>query len=470
MRCLAIDQGTTSTRGILVDADGRAEVVASLTHRQSHPRRGWVEHDPEELLAHVAAALEAGIARGATAWALANQGESCLAWDAGTGEPVCPVIVWQDARTADVTGNLAHEGLAPEVAARSGLPLDPYFSASKLGWILCHVPAARALGASGRLRLGTTDAFFRDRLTGRFETDPATASRSSLMNLATCEWDPELCRIFGVPISALPRILPCTGALDVARGLPLAASIVDQQAALYGHGCRKPGEAKITFGTGAFVLAIAGAAPPEPGQGPLPTVGWQLAGEAPVYALEGGVHAASAALNWARDLGLFSEFDEISGLGEASMLARGLAFVPALAGLACPHWDRGATGAWLGLTLETGRRDMMQAMLEGIAYRTAEVLEAMERCTTIRLPLAIDGGMSRNPGFARILADVCRRAILVSDQAERTALGLAAMAARAQGLALPLPQGGLHVEPDPGYPDLRRAFARARDVARVRLV
>ncbi|WP_116133524.1 FGGY family carbohydrate kinase [Tropicimonas sp. IMCC34043] len=470
MRCLAIDQGTTSTRGILVAADGRAEPVASLAHRQILPRRGWVEHDPEELLANVAAALAAGAARGATSWALANQGESCLAWDATSGAAISPVIVWQDARTAEVTDALQRDGAAAEVAARAGLPLDPYFSASKLGWILRHVPQARALLASGRLRLGTTDAFFRDRLTGRFETDPATASRTSLMNLASCRWDPELCRIFGVPIEALPRIVPCAGALGTAEGLPLAASIVDQQAALFGHGCRAPGDTKITFGTGAFVLAVAGAAPPAPGLGALPTVAWQQDGAAPVYALDGGVYAASAALNWARDLGLFSGFDEISGLGGSSMLARGLVFVPALVGLACPHWDRGATGAWLGLTLETGRQNMVQAILEGVAYRTAEVLEAMGRCTAIRSPIAIDGGMSQNPGFARILANVCRRSVVVSDQAERTALGLAALADEAQGQVLPLPQGGQRVDPDPGYPDLHDAFARARDIARIRLV
>ena len=466
MRCLAVDQGTTSTRALLTDAAGGTEPVASFTHRQIHPRPGWVEHDPAELLAHVVAAIEAGLARGATALALANQGESCLAWDAESGAPLSPVIVWQDARTEATTAALARDGLGAEVAARAGLPLDPYFSASKLGWILRHLPEARRLHAAGRLRLGTTDAFFRDRLTGRFETDRATASRTALMNLATGDWDPELCRIFGVPVEALPAITPSAGELGAVSGLPLCASIVDQQAALYGQGCRATGEVKVTFGTGAFALAMAGESPPPAGQGPLPTVAWQIAGQPPVFALEGGVYAAAAAVNWARDLGLISGFGELDGLGQTSMLARGLAFVPALAGLACPHWDRGATGAFFGLTLATTRRDMVQAVLEGVACRTAEVLAAMGAVVELRPPLRIDGGLSRSPAFARILANICRVPVQVSDEPERTALGLAALAALSQGVSFALPGPGRLVAPDPGWPDLRPAFAEARERAR----
>jgi glycerol kinase len=468
MRLLAIDQGTTSTRAILVGADGRSETLLTRTHRQLHPHPAWVEHDPLELLADVEAALAAGVARGATSFGLANQGESCLAWDAATGDPVSPVIVWQDARTEPETRALERAGLAPEVAARAGLPLDPYFSASKLGWIVARLPRARDLLRLGRLRLGTTDAFFRDRLTGRFETDLATAARTSLLNLATCAWDPELCRIFGVPLETLPRITACNGDLGAAGTLPLSASIVDQQAALFGHGCRAPGEAKVTFGTGAFVLAVAGPAPPAPGYGPLPTVAWQLADEPPVYALEGGVYTAAAALDWARGLGLFADFAELEALPPGSALARGTAFVPALAGLACPHWDRTARGAWLGLTLDTGRADLLRALLEGIAYRTEEILAAIGRLAPIRSPIAIDGGMTRSPAFCRLLADIARRDIRVSQEAERTALGVAMLSALAHDAPLPPPPSGRTLSPDPAYPDLRETFARTRDAARMR--
>ncbi|MCU0855481.1 MAG: FGGY family carbohydrate kinase, partial [Rhodobacteraceae bacterium] len=278
MRVLAVDQGTTSTRAILVDEAGRAEVVAAIPHRQIYPRPGWVEHDPDELLANVAAAVS--LAGNAVAVGLDNQGESCLAWNRRTGRPVGPVIVWQDERTAPETARLRAEGAEALTLERAGLPLDPYFSASKLGWILREVPEARALAATGDLCLGTTDAFFRHRLTGRFETDVATASRTSLMDLATCDWDADLCALFGVPQEALPAITPTAGPLGEIgeRGLPLSASIVDQQAALRGHGCAARGQAKITFGTGAFVLAVAGEDLPAAGSGPLPTVAWTGAG------------------------------------------------------------------------------------------------------------------------------------------------------------------------------------------------
>lgn len=395
MSVLAIDQGTTSTRALLVEADGSRRILASFTHRQSYPAPGRVEHDPEELLAHVRACLEAGRAAGARAWGLANQGESCLAWDARTGRAIGPVIVWQDDRTAAEIARLAADDAEELTLARAGLPLDPYFSASKLAWCLRSLPEAPALAAQGRLRLGTTDAFFRDRLVGDFATDPTTASRTSLMALATCAWDAELCALFGVPVECLPAIRPTTGGLGDAAGLALAASIVDQQAALYGHGCREPGRAKITFGTGAFALCVTKALAP-PGRGPLPTIAWAIDGQAPAYALDGGVYAAASAVEWARGAGLFSTRDEISAFDGEPAIARGLAFVPALAGLACPHWDRAARGAFLGLGLSTNGRDMARAVLEGIAFRTAEVIDAMAAIEPLADTVLVDGGLSGN--------------------------------------------------------------------------
>jgi glycerol kinase len=458
MRVLAIDQGTTSTRAVEVGEDGAVRVLAALTHRQIYPRAGWVEHDPLELLANVEACLGAGAAE---VVGIDNQGESCLAWDAETGAPVSPVIVWQDERTADVTERLRAEGAEALTLARAGLPLDPYFSASKLGWIVAHVPEAAALARRGRLRLGTTDAWFRQRLTGRCETDPTTASRTSLMSLASCTWDTELCALFGVPVEALPAIAPTTGELGEIGRRRLTASVVDQQAALRGHGCAAPGEAKITFGTGAFVLAVAGEALPPAGAGPLPTVAWAKAGERPTYALDGGVYAAGAAVNWARSLGLFREWAEISEFRDPA-IARGLAFVPALAGLACPHWDRRARGAWMGMGLDTGPRDLVQAVLEGVAFRTAEVVAAMEAVLPVGAPVSVDGGMTKNRWFCGFLADALRREIVVSEEPETTALGTAMLAAEGAGLRIAPGRRGARIAPRPQPPEWRARFAEAR--------
>ncbi|WP_103256506.1 FGGY family carbohydrate kinase [Tabrizicola aquatica] len=440
MRIAALDQGTTSTRILMLAATGQLTPVLSLPHGQDYPAPGHVEQDAEVLLSNLVRCLQAAEA---DVIGLANQGESCLAWDARDGRPLGPVISWQDDRTADVTAALAAEGAGPEVMARAGLPLDPYFSASKLGWILRQVPGAAELARAGHLRLGTTDAFFRDRLTGRYETDIATASRTSLMNLETGDWDAELCRLFGVPLDALPKIGPTSGELgNLPCGGRLVASIVDQQAALYGHGCRTPGAAKVTFGTGAFVQCLTGrlVRPDQPG--PLPTVAWQAQGQPVTYALDGGVYAAASAVNWARDLGLFRAFCEISVFPAAPAIDRGLAFVPALAGLGCPHWNRGARGAWLGLALADRREDMMQALVEGIALRTAEVLEAMAALQPFRGPVSVDGGLAKNGYFTDFLAEVAGHDLFLPDETEQTAAGLARMAAEALGLVLPDPRPG----------------------------
>lgn len=465
MTVLAIDQGTTSTRAFLLGSEGALQPLYARRHRQHHPRPGWVEHDPWELLAGLRACLEVAASHEVVGVGLDNQGESCLGWDMRTGEPVGPVIVWQDDRTLPDTERLKATGAEELTLARAGLPLDPYFSASKLAWILRHTPGATDLAREGKLRLGTTDAFFRDRLTGRFETDVTTASRTSLMNLGTCEWDPELCALFGVPVECLPRITPCTGEMgDLALGgryAPLAASLVDQQAATYGHGCRRAGDAKITFGTGAFAFVILGETLPADRRGCLPTVAWSKANERPVYALDGGVYAAGSAVDWARSLGLFKSFGELENFEAAPAIARGLAFVPALAGLACPRWNRQARGAWLGLDLGTSRRDMMQALLEGIAFRMSEVIEAMNSTVPIRAPISVDGGLSANPWFCAALAGALEHPLRISSEAELTALGVAILAAEAVGLRLEVPQEGRIVTPEGGLKDLRGRFAAA---------
>ena len=466
MSVLAIDQGTTSTRALRVDANGGAEITCSVRHQQHYPAAGRVEHDPEELIASLESCIDS--APDARAIGIDNQGESCLAWNAETGRAISPVIVWQDNRTETVIEQLKRDGREAQVLETAGLPLDSYFSASKMAWILQHCEAAPGLLRDGKLRIGTTDAFFLDRLAGRYVTDITTASRTSLLNLESGNWDEDLCALFGVPPEVLPEIVSTTGELgSVTRGnrsIPITASVVDQQAALYGHGCRGAGDMKITFGTGAFALALTGdRLSRSPEQGLLPTVAWRKSGEAPVYALDGGVYCAGSAVEWGRQLGLFETYEEINGFRRAAAIERDLAFVPALSGLACPHWDRRAAGIWIGLSLDTDRRDLVQSILEGIAFRAAEVVRAMDSLVEIGDQISIDGGLSANPYFCQFLADLLDRQVTVRAMSEITALGTAQLAGAQIGIA---DEGSRHYRPAVDRSEARDLFAEA--VARAR--
>jgi glycerol kinase len=390
-----------------------------------HPHPGWVEHDPLELLANVEACLEA--AGPVDAIGLANQGESCLAWDRVSGAPLSPVIVWQDDRTAAAVARLRAAGLGPLVAERAGSPLDPYFSASKLAWLLEHNPAARAARRAGRLRLGTSDAFLLRRLTGVDATDATTASRTSLMNLRDLAWDPALCEAFGVPGELLPPIRTTSGDFGLWRGVPVRASVVDQQAALHGHGCRAPGEAKVTFGTGAFALALSAGPEVRSATGLTSTVAWSAPGETR-YALEGGVYDAGAAVEWAMRIGVVESMEALAGIAGPPAIERGLVFVPALSGLGCPDWDRSASGLWLGMSTATTRQDMVRSLLEGVALQTREVLAALDGETGREGPLSVDGGLTGSGYFLQFLADVLDRPVSRPAFAELTALGCAGLA------------------------------------------
>ena len=427
MKILAIDQGTTGTKGFVLDGNGSFTKTASFDVTQHYPKPGYVEHDPEELLSHIIGVLEAS--GKVDAIGIANQGETLMAWDAESGHPLCPAIVWQDDRTQEFCAKLKAAGSEELTLAKAGLPLDPYFSASKFRWILDNVPEARPLHATGRLRLGTSDSFFLDRLTGVFATDVTTASRTSLMSLDTFQWDQSLCDLFGVPMECLPQIRATTGPFGEVNGVPVTASMVDQQAALFGHGVAKPGDAKITFGTGAFALALLGEQRPPPNSlGLLPTVAWGIGNAPPLFALDGGVYNAASAVNWAKGLGLFSSYEEINSFAKPAALLRGLVFVPALSGLAAPHWDREASGLWLGLNLDTTREDMMQALLEGVALRAAEVMQAMGRLGAKGTAISIDGGLADNPYFGQFLANALGLNVDVASSSDLTALGVARMA------------------------------------------
>ncbi|MDH3534706.1 MAG: FGGY family carbohydrate kinase [Gammaproteobacteria bacterium] len=469
MTVLAIDQGTTSTRALCVDDAGGSEITCSVKHRQHYPAPGWVEHDPEELIASLEACIES--APGAEAIGIDNQGESCLAWHADTGRAISPVIVWQDNRTEPLIEQLKRDGREAQVLEVAGLPLDSYFSASKMAWILQHCEAAPSLLRQGKLRIGTTDAFFLDRLAGRYVTDITTASRTSLLNLESGNWDEDLCALFGVPPEVLPEIVATTGDLGgVVRGkrsIPITASVVDQQASLYGHGCRVTGDMKITFGTGAFALALTGdRLTRSPEQGLLPTVAWQLQGESPVYALDGGVYCAGSAVEWGRKLELFDGYEEINRFRRGAAIERDLAFVPALSGLACPHWDRRAAGIWVGLSLDTDRRDLIQSILEGIALRAAEVVGAMDALVEIGERISIDGGLSANPYFCQFLADLLERQVTVRAMSELTALGTARLAGARESMAAAEDDSLRRYRPAADRSAARELFAEAVSRAR----
>ncbi len=434
MRILAVDQGTTSTRVLELTERG-TRILGQRRHRTHHLPPDRVELEPLEILGHIRDLLaEAGPADGI---ALANQGETCLAWDGATGEPLSPLISWQDRRSLGILAEMESEGLGPEIAALSGLPLDPYFSAGKFAWMLRNVAGVARKG----VRLGTSDAFFLDRLTGHFATDRATASRTGLMNLSTGAWDARLCTAFGVPMEALPEIRANTAGFGAVGGVPVLAAIVDQQAALYGHGCRRPGEGKITFGTGAFALALTEGRPGEV-QGLLPTVAWDL-GQGIRYAVDGGVQDAGSALEWALAAGLAKGVGDFDGFAAASAVGRGLVFVPAFSGLGAPHWDRSAAPVMIGLAPGMGRRDMVQALMEGVAYQTADLVAILGQVAGLRGPLSIDGGIAKSRFFAGFLADACGLDVQVSTEPECTGFGAAWMAAEVLGHPVAPVAGGV---------------------------
>ncbi len=458
---LAIDQGTTSTKAYLRHADGSTHLIGNRIHRQFRPNPGWVEHDALELLENIRALLrEAGPF---ASLGLANQGETVVAWDAQTKRPLYNAIVWQDGRTSPETERLKAKGRESVTLARAGLPLDPYFSATKLRWLLDNAPGARDLHLQGRLRLGTSDAFFINSLTGNFATDVSTASRTSLLNLRGLQWDPTLCDLFGVPLECLPQVRPTAGDFgQLPNGATLAASAVDQQAALFGHGCQQPGDIKITFGTGAFALGLTGTAPVMDGKtGLLPTAAWQIGTAAPQYALDGGILTAGSALEWLRGIGLLTDFAEIDTLEGPSAAAQGVFFVPALAGLGCPYWDRTARGAWFGLGLETPRAALIRAVVEGIALRAAQLATAFGQISGVGR-VSIDGGLSRSAYFTQFLANALGRNISVADSADLTAIGMLQLCGAAHGHPRPtLHQWRVVVPEATNFEPLRAQFAYA---------
>lgn len=428
---LGIDQGTSGTRAVVYDGDLVAQAEAYQPLRPSHPRPGHVEHDAVELLESVrGAALEAVRRAGALrvdAVGLANQGETTVAWDSRTGEPYGPAIVWQDRRTAELLAELGRRGRAEEIERASRMPLDPYFSSSKISWLLRRPEIAVAARAA-RVRIGTTDSFFRDRLAGRFETDPATASRTQLLDLDRVAWHPDLCRAFGVPPEVLPQIVATQGDLGEVGVGPLCAAIVDQQAALAGQGCFAVGEAKCTYGTGCFLLVNAGSSLPTATNGLLPTIAWG-GPESVVYALDGGVLSVGTAVDWLASIGLLSRPAELDAVASSVEDSAGLRFLPALAGAGAPWWRGSARGVLAGIGTGAEAGHIARATLEGVAFRVRDIVESATAATREPLrSLRVDGGLAQSRVLMQAQADVLGIPMELAGQREATALGAAALA------------------------------------------
>ena len=436
---LGIDEGTSAVKAMLFDLDLRPVAEARREKRLHHPHPGWVEQDGEEVVTAVVDAV-AELLQNApeteiVACGLDHQGESVLAWDADSGRPLTPIVTWQDKRSQEVLDRLERSGQADEVRERSGMPLDPYFSAGKLTWLLEHDESVARARDAGTLRMGTVDSFLCDRLGAGFATDPATASRTQL---GAPEFDPTLLEIFGVPAEALPAIADTAGDLGVLRHeswpveLPLRARCPDQQAALAGAGCVTPGLAKATYGTGVFVLAHAGEERPQPSGGLLPTVAWRVGG-AVEWAIDGGVFTAGALLEWlSRDLGLGADPAALATAAEEVEDAGGVRILPALAGVGAPWWRPEARAVIAGATSGTRPGHVARAALEAIAWRVADVLVAARESVPVEV-LRVDGGLTRSRLLLSMQADAAGVAVQPG-AVDATAAGAAALAAVGAGV------------------------------------
>jgi glycerol kinase len=434
---LGVDEGTSAVKAVLFDDELRPQREARREKALAHPRPGWVEQDPQEVLTAVVEAI-AELLREVddeVVCGLDHQGESVLAWDTESGDPLTPIVTWQDKRSQEILDRLVRDGGADEVRERSGMPLDPYFSAGKIAWLLEHDEGVGRARDAGTLRIGTVDSFLCDRLGAGFRTDPSTASRTQL---GAPDWDPRLLELFGVPREILPEIADTAGDLGVLRHaswpveLPLRARCVDQQAALAGAACVEPGRTKASYGTGVFVLAHVGRERPAPMGGLLPTVAWRVNGEVE-WALDGGVFTAGALVDWlSRDLGLAPDPAALTRLAGEVDHANGVRLLPALAGLGAPWWRPGARAVVAGLTAGVRAGHVARAALEAIAWRVADVVETVRENAPVDV-LRVDGGLTRDPLLLQLQADAAGVPV-ERGAVDATATGAAALAAVGAGL------------------------------------
>ncbi len=443
---MAIDQGTSSTRAIVYDGTWSEVASASRTLTTEHPRPGWSEQDPEAILSSVVDVVgevlaAVGSPRRIAALGVANQGETVVAWDRATGVALGPAVLWSCRRSQPLVDRVAGAGHGPAIRELTGLPLDAYFSASKMRWLLEENPQVAAASTSDRLAVGTVDAWLTARLGPQAQTDPSTASRTQLFGLDSLAWSAELARWWDVPIGALPEVVPSVGDLGVmghpswGGGLPLRAMLCDQQAALVGQGGFREGLIKATLGTGVFVLANAGGAVPGAPDGILVTVAWADAGGRATYALDGGVFSAGALLGYLHDgLGVIDDPRELDRLAAEADDAAGVRILPALAGVGAPWWEPDARVVIAGLSPIAGRANVARAAIDAIAQRTADVVEAMNPgLADPGAPLRVDGGLTASHLLVERLADIVGRPVEVAAASESTALGVALMAAIGAG-------------------------------------
>lgn len=445
---LAIDQGTTSTRAILFDSEARAVATAQLELTQHYPALGWVEHDAEEIWKGTLGVVRDVLAvangsRRIAAIGITNQRETVLVWDRATGQPIHRAIVWQDRRTAQECARLSSEGAEQLVRSRTGLLLDPYFSATKIAWMLDHVPGARRRAEKGELACGTIDCFLLWRLTAGtvHATDVTNASRTSLFDIHAQRWDPELCRLFRVPEAVLPdvhdnsHVFGSTDPAILGVQLPVAGMAGDQQSALIGQACFEPGMVKSTYGTGCFMLANTGEKAVDSQHRLLTTPAYRLGGTM-TYALEGSIFVAGAAVKWLRDgLGVIAHASDTDRMATRVPDSHGVYMVPAFVGLGAPYWDPEARGAIFGLTLDAHSEHLVRAALEAVAYQTFDLAEAMSNDGAAPASaLRIDGGMAANTWLCQFLADVLDVPVERPQNLETTALGAAFLAGLATGV------------------------------------
>jgi glycerol kinase len=442
---LAIDQGTTSTRCILFDAQGMPVAMAQQEHRQIYPRPGWVEHDALEIWENTEGVVRQALAKAGArpaeilAIGITNQRETTMIWERETGRPIYNAIVWQDTRTDALCAELAQEGGQDRFRPQTGLPLATYFSGPKIAWLLEHIPGARARAERGELLFGNIDTWLIWNLCGEHVTDVTNASRTLLMNLHTLDWDDHILSVLGIPRAMLPRIRPSVEIYGTARGVlegvPVAGDLGDQQAALFGQTCFAPGEAKNTYGTGCFMLLNTGETPIPSQAGLLTTLAYQIAGQPAIYALEGSIAISGALVQWLRDnLGLISKSAEIEALARSVEDNGGIYFVPAFSGLFAPYWRSDARGVIVGLTRYVNKGHLARAALEATAYQTREVLEAMEADSRVKLSvLKVDGGMVVNELLMQFQADMLGVPVVRPKVIETTALGAAYAAGLATG-------------------------------------
>jgi glycerol kinase len=453
---LAIDQGTTSTRAILFDAALTPVATAQQELPQIYPAPGCVEHDPEAIWSATvetarAALAQAGVAAGdVAAIGITNQRETTILWDRSTGKPIHNAVVWQDRRTAEMCARLRAAGHQPAVAARTGLVLDPYFSATKIRWLIDHVGGAVAAAQAGRLAFGTVDSFLIWRLTGGkvHASDATNAARTLIFDIRRGEWDADLCALFGVPMALLPQVCDCAHDFGTTEPALFGGAIRilgvagDQQAATVGQGCFTPGMIKSTYGTGCFALLNTGAEPVASRHRLLTTIAYQLGGKR-TYALEGAIFVAGAAVQWLRDaLGVIARAEDVNALAAKADPAEEVYFVPAFVGLGAPYWDAQARGAVFGLTRKAGAAELARAALEAVGYQTRDLLEAMGADWPLRDPgtvLRVDGGMAASDATMQFLADILAAPVDRPAVMETTAVGAAYLAGLAAGLCPDLP-------------------------------